>query len=168
MKSVSDICRGWHLKVPFWFERHYLDLNEEGWFHCQLHIHLVVILHPKRGYCYFLKPEADCQIILLFFFFLKKATLLGKKNEVNPIFLLMWDWWTKMAWRAGRHQTDWTSSGFCYFTSKQCGRCDFHFNLSDYLIFLSAISPPSPSCTYILSVNVLVQSCDIDFRINSK
>lgn len=103
-----------------------------------------------------------------FFFFFKKATLLGKKNEVNPIFLLMWDWWTKMAWRAGRHQTDWTSSGFCYFTSKQCGRCDFHFNLSDYLIFLSAISPPSPSCTYILSVNVLVQSCDIDFRINSK
>lgn len=82
------------------------------------------------------------------FFFLKKQHYL-EKNEVNPIFLLVWDWWTKMAWRAGRHQTDWTSSGFCYFTSKQCGRCDFHFNLSDYLIFLSAITPPAALIFYL-------------------
>lgn len=57
---------------------------------------------------------------------------------------------------------------------KQCGGCDFLFNLSDYLILLSAISMifflPS-ALEFHLRMSVCVCTCAImwdDFRINNK
>lgn len=100
-----------------------------------------------------------------------KQHVLDKKSEVNPYFcLFMWDRWTKIACSASRHHTSLRSSGFHYFTSKQCGRCCFLLFFSD-LIWCqqSVFSSPAVVGYYLcMCLYGLGQLCEDNFTIKKK
>lgn len=131
--------------------------------HFQFYVHHVVKLHPNVTTMSFSKawgrfPDNNVSVVTQRSMYLKRNMKLIHFS-ISPCEI------DGQGWREGLQgtKTDRRSSGFHYFTSKQCGRCNFLFSLSDYLILLSAIrifSPP-PAALGFLSCTVFVCICAI-------
>lgn len=131
--------------------------------HFQFYVHHVVKLHPNVTTMSFCKawgrfPDNNVSVVTQRSMYLKRNMKLIHFS-ISPCEI------DGQGWREGLQgtKTDRRSSGFHYFTSKQCGRCNFLFSLSDYLILLSAIRIffSSSSCTWIFILHcVCMHMCN--------